>query len=362
MIAGRPGSAHCLRYDDNWWYRGYAIGNYRLDFEIQVHVTRSRPNQTSGETTRIESPWETETISLSPSRMSATSSDNSIYVELLGDLASYAELESFKDYWLMIPVQPGVSPNEIFSMNLDMWTIFPPSKVSTTGDCDKIGVDYAHFRHQVSKCDAELGSCLQNQIYDFELEDERRIKQGLEPLFNIRKYGGGYENKNQIQNSGPGLSLKLPVKQIRSSIVVLTLKADDVHFITNIGQGAIEEIKLCHNSSGICDTFEAITGVGFLEVTLRNNGTIDAAFLISIINCTSGILPVLEQRASLKAGESSSLVFELQAEFDVAFNASCLIQIRNALGIATDQRRVSFSIGQTKYNPIPDQSDLGNKV
>jgi len=326
-----------------------------------VHVVRSQPNQISGGA-KFDNQTETETISLSPSRMSAASSDNSIYVELLGDLASYEELESLNDYWLMIPVQPGVSPNDMFSSNLDMWTIFPPSKVTTTGECDKIGVSYAHFRYQVSRCEVELGSCLRNQIYDFELEDERRMKHGLKPLYNIRKYGGGYENKNQIQNSGPGLSLKLPVKQIRSSIIVLTLKADDVHFVTNIGQAVIEETKLCHNYSETCDTFEAITGVGFLEVTLRNNGTIDAAFFISVLNCTSGILPVLEQRASVKAGESSKLVFELQTELDIAFNASCLVEIRNKLGIAIDQRKVLFSIGQTKYNPIPDQSDLGDKV
>ena len=134
---------------------------------------------------------------ISRNRTVAPSGRGDVVAELVGDFAAYAELSSLRDHWLMIPVQPGLSPNQIFTSNLDMWSIFEQSLVSTNGECDKIGVSYTAFRYQTEACDRPFGSCLNNQIFHYEMEDQARAARGLSPLYNIRRYGGGTDNVGQ---------------------------------------------------------------------------------------------------------------------------------------------------------------------
>ncbi len=357
LTEGTPGSAHCLRFDDNWWYRGYRIGKYQLDFQIQVSIQNMENHSENYPQTS-----EQELISLSPSQTSHTSSIGNMHAELVGDFASYQEIESLRNYWVMVPVQPGLSPNEIFTRNRDMWLILPPSLVSTSGECDKVGVSYSSFRYQIDGCQRPLGTCLSNQIYDFEMEDRSRVEEGLEPLYNIRRYGGGSDNLDQISEKNPGLILSLPMKQMRSSVVVLSINADSVRFVTQVGRGIISGANICTFDGITCGQFQAIAGRGYLQVNVNNTSKNDAMFHVSVVNCSAEIVPILQVNAAVQGKQTKTFMFEVQSQTDIASNCSCTVVVKNALAEVTDTLPVRFQLTQTDYSPNSEQSDIEDKV
>ena len=76
------------------------------------------------------------------------------------------------------------------------------------------------------------------------MEDQERAARGLSPLYNIRRYGGGTDNVGQALQGPDGLLLKLPMAQMRSSVVTLSIKADDMTFVTNAGRATIVDASL----------------------------------------------------------------------------------------------------------------------
>ena len=376
MLEGTPSSAHCLRYDDNWWYRGYQIGTYQIDFEIQIQITRSAtvhadevdsatPRPSSETTvdaidnatlatldegaTTFSGKDTSETLTLSPVQTIATSSRGDVLAELVGDFAAYAELSSLQGHWLMIPVQPGLSPNQILSSNLDMWSIFDSSMVSATGDeCDKIGVSYTSFRYHTDACNRPFGSCLNNQIFHFEVEDQSRMSRGLVPLYNVQRYGGGSTNIGQAHQRADGLVLKLPMTSMRSSVVTLSIVADELNFVTNAGRATIAYASL--------DDFAAIHESGILRVSVNNTMNKPAMFYVSVINCTADLLPILQQSAAIEGGATRGFEFSVRAKTDLATtNATCSVIVANALGVVTDRQTIQFSMNATMYGPLADQ-------
>lgn len=97
------------------------------------------------------------------------------------------------------------------------------------------------FRYQSERCDRSIGTCLNNQLYHLEIQDLDRISKGLEPLYNITRYGGGTQNTRQVTSvsNGGGLALRLPLKGIKTSLVTLELKADNVTLVMNRAPGKI---------------------------------------------------------------------------------------------------------------------------
>lgn len=335
---------------------------YQIDFEVQIHIEKTHQihdNLTDAQETPESS---TKTLVLSPSQMTARSKQDGIQVEMIGDFASYAELESLRDHWLMIPIQPGLSPNEIFSSNLNMWMVFPPSLVSTIGECDKIGVSYTSFKFQSDRCSRPFESCLSNQIYHYQLEDQLRLSKGLKPLYNIQRFGGGQANQGQLRELSSGLSLKLPLKQMRTSLIQVSIKADGFRYVRNVGHGVIVEASICNFAGTKCGEFEAISENGYIEVHVNNTFAEDAMLHVSLINCSSGIMPVLQNSAAVKGLSMRKFTFKIQATTDLALNCSCNIIVSNALAAITDSRIITFSLAQTRYSPQQEQSDIDDKV
>ena len=166
----------------------------------------------------------------------------------------------------------------------------------------------------------------------------------------------------QVRSEGSGLFLKLPLKQIRSSVISLTVDASSLRYIVNTGKGTIVRKHLCSFSGQNCGSFEAIASAGYLHVIIRNDAAIDAAFIVSVRNCSVAMLPVASQRASIKAQETTEFVFELQAGTDIGANCTCQIFLENADGDELDSTTISFTLNSTTYGPTPEQSDLGNNV
>lgn len=51
---------------------------------------------------------------------------------------------------------------------------------------------------QSSRCNAAVGSCLNQQLYHLYQDDVGRISGGLTPLYFVGRYGGGTNNTNQV--------------------------------------------------------------------------------------------------------------------------------------------------------------------
>ena len=46
-------------------------------------------------------------------------------------------------------------------------------------ECDKVGVSYEAFQNQATRCGMLIGSCLKNQLEDFNAADLQTINEGL---------------------------------------------------------------------------------------------------------------------------------------------------------------------------------------
>ncbi len=393
-----------MRYDDYWWYRGYVIGTYQLEFDIQVYInitdiqpansaspapvaslsyskTTTAPSAPAPSATPAPSSVATtaalsrpplptttnseEKLEITPSRGFVLNADRSVSVRLLGDLDSYRQIQNLDGHWVMIPVEPGIDPNSIYTQNEDMWVILPPSMVTTTGECNKVGVGYTAFRIQSEKCNQPIGSCLKNQIYDLGEVDNARIADGMEPLYNITRYGGGFTNKDQIKqggNDGGGLSLSLPIKGIRTSLVTLEVKADDVQLVVNRAPGKIVFSEVCTFDEVMCGGFTAISGTGFMKVQVQNTGAVAAEFRAGILGCSGGVLPAVEEYATIAPSSTFNFTFDIRMESDQEGNRTCTVVVTDAAGDIADSTLVSFYTNATVYEPPPDQSDLDDKV
>lgn len=370
---GIPGSAHCLRYDDNWWYRGYKIGTYQLEFDVQIQINTSSiigntslspPFLATNSSASTSTTQFNELLAVNPSRTFVTNTNRSVAVRLLGDLDSYKQIQILDGQWLLIPVQPGLAPNEIFTSNLDMWIVLPSEMVSMTGECDRIGVDYTSFRYQTNGCARPIGSCLSNQIYDLGQADAARVAAGLEPLYNITRFGGGWSNARQIAAgaAGGGLSLRLPLKGVRTSLVTLEVRADELQYVVNRAPAKIISSQVCTFDKITCGGFQSIAGKGLLLVEVKNIGSIAADYRASVTSCSDGVLPVIEQFSSILPGNSYNFTFDLMMETDLEGNRTCTVIVTDSTGLIADSSMVNFYTNATVYEPPPDQSDLGNKV
>ena len=50
-------------------------------------------------------------------------------------------------------------------------------------ECNKIGVSYSAFQNEAGKCEKNIGSCLLNQIDDFNNDDLNLMAKGLKPKY-----------------------------------------------------------------------------------------------------------------------------------------------------------------------------------
>ena len=63
---------------------------------------------------------------------------------------------------------------------MSRWMFISKELVTLDGsECDKIGVSYEAFQNQANKCSMIIGSCLKNQLEDFNSDDLQRINEGL---------------------------------------------------------------------------------------------------------------------------------------------------------------------------------------
>lgn len=127
-----------------------------------------------------------------------------------------------------------------------------------------------------------------------------------------------------------------------------------IKFVVNVSPGRIVSASLLafngHNASG----FVSLSGNGWLSATFANNGTIAAAFYVSVVNCSAGVALIASEGAvSVAAGGNATQMWPCSVEDSAAANRNCTIVLQNANFVVIDTKLVLFYTNSTQYDAIP---------
>ncbi len=245
FLNGVPASASCLRNAD-LWYAAYTIGDASYEFVLTLTLTQAARNATGSAGVSAPPPpasaaaaFTTEVLTLSPVTIVALNGAQTVGAELLGDLGGFQEMPVLSQKLLFIPRPTNGSG----AGDPGRWPLLDKSAVSLDGSgCDKPGTMFSGFRNQPNKCGVPAGSCLSNQLQDIVDTDAVAMADGRVPRHNVAGLDAGAPELHDALPGAPSADKKrlaLPARQLRNSIVVLTLNADSVRFVVNFSPGRI---------------------------------------------------------------------------------------------------------------------------
>ncbi|OMP09651.1 hypothetical protein COLO4_05261 [Corchorus olitorius] len=89
MMKGKANTAHCLRFPGDWFHV-FGIGQRSIGFSVKIEM-------------KIGS--KVSEVIIGPENRTATSNDNFLRVNLIGDFVGYSNIPTFEDFYLVIPRQ-----------------------------------------------------------------------------------------------------------------------------------------------------------------------------------------------------------------------------------------------------------------
>jgi hypothetical protein len=371
FLNGLPASASCLRLSPTW-YAAYTLGEASYEFSLAITLTPQAANATTASLGRAAPPppplsLQREVLSLSPVSVVAINAGATVAAELLGDLGGYAETPVLSSKLLFIP-RPGSNVSAPLD-DVGTWPLLDRSAVSLDGSgCDKPGMMFSGFRNQPNRCGVPAGSCLSNQLQDIVDADAVAMAAGNMPRSNVAALQAGAAS---LRDAQPGAMtpdkkrLALPTTQLRNSIVVLSLNADSVRFVVNFSPGRIISAELIDFNGRTVGGFVALSGNGRLSATIVNNGTIDASYYLSVLNCSAGVALIPSPGAlAVPAGGVRTQQWACTVEDDAAADRNCTVVLQDARFLTIDTRLVRFYTNATSYDAIPqlDGRALGTGV
>jgi hypothetical protein len=133
-------------------------------------------------------------------------------------------------------------------------------------ECNKIGVSYYAFNlAQSNACNANVGSCLLNQIKNLRESDIAALKSNTLPKYILPAWGLQWTNNLR--------QLKLPVLQMQNTMLRLEVDAELIRFVKNVAKGTINSVVSSASSptktviSAEVSNTDRISGQFTLEVT-----------------------------------------------------------------------------------------------
>ncbi|KAK4803061.1 hypothetical protein SAY86_001264 [Trapa natans] len=169
MLKGKANTAHCLRFPGDWFHV-FGIGQRSLGFSIRVEVKAGK---------RISE------VVVGPEMRTATSNDNFLRVNLIGDFTGYTNIPSFEDFYLVIPRQADPRQPQNLGTNFSMWMLL-------------------------------------------ERADQNRLWRNQLPLYGVE---GRLERINQHPNAGSH-SFSIGVTEVLNTNLLLELSADDIECLS----------------------------------------------------------------------------------------------------------------------------------
>ncbi|TYG43507.1 hypothetical protein ES288_D11G022700v1 [Gossypium darwinii] len=276
-------------------------------------------------------------VIVGPENRTATSKDNFLKVNLIGDFVGYTSIPTFEDFYLVIPRQgsPG-QPNDL-GRNLSMWMLLERVRFTLDGvECNKIGVSYDAFNGQPNFCSSPFWSCLHNQLWNFWEADQNRIKRGQVPLYGVQ---GKYERINEHPDAGSH-SFSIGVTEVLNTNLLIELRADDIDFVFQRSPGKIMSVTV--------PTFEALTQFGVATITAKNTGEVEASYSLTF-DCSKGVAHMEEQFFIMKPKEISARSFKVYPTTDQAARYVCSAILKDSEFSEVDRAECQFSTTATVF-------------
>lgn len=217
-------SAHCLRMSP-LWYAAFAVGAPQTQYRVDVAVKRCRSvNGTAAQSDSCK--WDVLPLSpttpglcaaltpLSPLPIGAGtaasptpaagaasaspapsppasgsggsgSSDCTMWASLEGDFAAFDAAPAYESKLLFVPLtcDDFSACGERLLEDPGRWLLVDRYMTTTGEACDKIGVAYAAFQGQGSRCAVPASSCLKNQLEDLYQADLAAQRAGRVPTY-----------------------------------------------------------------------------------------------------------------------------------------------------------------------------------
>ncbi|KAF3448500.1 hypothetical protein FNV43_RR09213 [Rhamnella rubrinervis] len=310
-MKGKANTAHCVRFPGDWFHV-FGIGQRSLGFSVQIQAkTGSKVSE----------------VIVGPENRTATSNDNFLRVNLIGDFAGYSNIPSFEDFYLVIPRQGGSGQPQNLGGNFSMWMLLERVRFSLDGlECNKIGVGYEAFNGQPNFCSSPFWSCLHNQLWNFWEADQNRIRRKQLPLYGVE---GRFERINQHPNAGTH-SFSIGVTEVLNTNLLIELRADDVEYVYQRSPGKILSINI--------PTFEALAQYGVATITTKNTGEFD---------CSRDVTLMEEQFFIMKPNEEATRSFKLYPATDQAAKYVCAAILKDSDYHEADRAECQFATTAT---------------
>ncbi|KAM7258327.1 hypothetical protein ACFE04_014068 [Oxalis oulophora] len=330
LTKGKANTAHCLRFPGDWFHV-FGIGQRSLGFSIRVQVKAG---------SRVSE------LFVGPENRTATSDDNFLRVNLIGDFAGYTNMPSFEDFYLVTPRQGGPGQPQDLGIDFSKWMLLERVRFTLDGmECNKIGISYEAFNGQPNFCSSPFWSCLHNQLWNFWEADQNRIGRKQVPLYGIE---GRFEMINQHPNAGAH-SFSIGVTEVLNTNLLIELRADDIEFVYQRSPGEILSITV--------PQFEALTQFGVASVSTKNTGEVEASYSLTF-DCSRGISLMEEQYFIMKPKETATRSFKLYPTSDQAAKYVCSAILKDSNFKEVDRAECQFSTTSTvldngtQYTPL----------
>ncbi|XAR55039.1 hypothetical protein NMG60_11030415 [Bertholletia excelsa] len=319
VVKGKANTAHCLRFPGDW-FQVFGIGQRSLGFSIQIEVKTAT---------------KTSDVVVGPESRTATSKDNFLQANLIGDYVGYTNIPSFEDYYLVTPRQGGPGQPQKLGTNFSMWMLLEKVRFTLDGfDCNKIGLGYEAFNKQPDFCSAPFWSCLHNQLWNFWESDMNRVSRNQSPLYVVQ---GRFERINQHPDSGSH-SFSIGITEVLNTNLLIELSADDLEYVYQRSPGKILSIAV--------PTFEALTQFGTATITTENIGEVEASYSLTF-DCSTGVSQMQEQFYIMKPKEVTSRSFKLYPTTDQAAKYACAAILKDSGFNKVDRAECQFTTTAT---------------
>ncbi|KAL9433621.1 hypothetical protein AB3S75_028448 [Citrus x aurantiifolia] len=315
LLKGKANTAHCLRFPGDWFHV-FGIGQRSIGFSVRIEVkTGSKVSE----------------VTVGPENRTATSTDNFLKVNLIGDFVGYTNIPSFEEFYLVIPRQGGPGQPQDLGGNFSMWMLLERTRFTLDGlECNKIGVSYEAFNGQPSFCSSPFWSCLHNQLWNYREADQNRINRNQLPLYGVE---GRFERMNQHPNAGSH-SFSIGVTEVLNSNLLIELRADDIEYVYQRSPGKIISV--------IIPTFEALTQFGVATITTQNTGEVEASYSLTF-DCSTGVTLMEEQYFIIKPKETSIRSFKIYPTTNQAAKYACSAILKDSDFSEVDRAECQFS-------------------
>ena len=226
--------------------------------------------------------------------------------------------------------------------------VVPETMITWDGtECNKIGVDYESFQNQSNRCNMSSGSCLLNQISDIINVEKEKLANNLTTEYLLKELG----DFGDIRKNGEDtIILEMDFNEVFTTQISLEIDASEFSFITNLGQGEIVNVEL--------NNFEGQTSLGTLITKIKNIGTNDSSFEISL-NCSEFVESLPSKKINISQNKEIFVKFQFSVFNSKTSKHSCNLNLLNSIGELVDSEKIEFETTDRidKIDPLKNDED-----